>query len=135
LLAALAAAAAVPSMAEVRQPLPVLGRLQPGLWHLRDLDGGASPPAPVCLGDPALLVQLRHRGRDCSKGPVSSAPDSVTITYNCPAAGLGHTTIRVETPRLARIESQGIDNGIPFAFRAEARRVGPCPVNGGRPAR
>jgi hypothetical protein len=39
---------------------------------------------------------------------------------------MGHSTIRVETPRLVRIESQGVDGGMPFEFRAEARRIGPC---------
>lgn len=103
-----------------------LARLEPGLWQLRSLTGEAAP-APVCLGDPALLAQLRHRGLACRRNTVSQAQDRIEIRYDCPAA-FGHSAIRVETPRLARIEGQGIDNGVPFEFRLEARRVGPCPA-------
>jgi hypothetical protein len=104
--------------------LPVLGRLESGLWELRNLDRGGRF-APVCLGDRALLVQLQHRGLSCVRSIVTQGRDALEVRYNCPA-GFGQTTIRVETPRLARIESRGVDGGIPFEFRAEARRVGAC---------
>jgi hypothetical protein len=119
-LAALAAAGAAATQTE----LPVLGRLETGLWQLRSLEGGGGMAA-ICLGDRALLAQLRHRGQDCRRTVVAAGADSVEVRYNCPAA-FGQTTIRVETSRLARVESQGVDNGVPFGFRAEARRVGPC---------
>lgn len=104
--------------------VPVLGRLESGLWQLRSLEGGGSIAA-VCLGDPLVLTQLRHRGEQCRHTLVGQGRDSVELRYNCRAA-FGQTAIRVETPRLARVETQGVDNGVPFAFRAEARRVGPC---------
>lgn len=104
--------------------LPVLGRLEPGLYELRSLGSGGRL-APVCLGDRGALVQLQHRQQGCSRELVSQTASSVEVRYNCPA-GFGHTAIRVETSRLARIDSQGVDNGVPFGFRAEARRVGPC---------
>jgi hypothetical protein len=123
---AVAASAAAPAGSRVEGAAPVLGRLEHGLWQLRPLDGRRSPQPSVCLGDPEKLAQLQHVHRNCSRRLVASARDSVTLSYECPAIGSGHTVIRVETPRLARIESQGLDNGVPFAFRAEARRIGPC---------
>jgi len=104
--------------------LPVLGRLESGLWQLRSLDGPSAVGA-VCLGDPGLLAQLRHRREVCTRSVVATGQDMVEIRYSCTAA-FGQSTIRAETSRLARVESQGVDNGVPFAFRLEARRVGPC---------
>jgi hypothetical protein len=118
-LAAVAAGAAAP-----RTELPVLGRLEAGLWQLRSLEGSRRLGS-ICLGDRGLLAQLRHRGQNCSRSVVASARDMVEIRYNC-RAGFGQSVIRAETSRLARVESQGVDNGVPFAFRIEARRVGRC---------
>jgi hypothetical protein len=120
------AAAAAPALTQQPARTPVLGRLEPGLWQLRSLGGGLGQAAPVCIGDPAILAQLQHRRSNCSRSLVSSNGDTVALRYSCDSAGMGHSTIRVETPRLARIESQGVDGGIPFEFRAEARRIGPC---------
>ena len=118
----LAASAAAAAATQVE--LPVLDRLEDGLYQLRKLDGGGNLAA-ICLGDRGALVQLQHRGLACRRSVVGRGPDRVEVRYNCPV-GFGQTTVRVETPRLARIESQGVDNGVPFGFRAEARRVGPC---------
>ena len=105
-------------------PLPVLGRLDPGLWELRSLRGRVRF-APVCLGDRNALVQLQHRRPDCTRAVVARTRDRIEVRYSCPT-GFGQTAIRVEGTRLARIESEGVDNGVPFGFRVEARRVGPC---------
>ena len=121
---AVSVAAAASGAAATQNELPVLGRLERGLWQLRNLGGGGSLGA-VCLGDPAALTQLRHRGRSCQRSVVARTRDSIEVRYAC-RAGFGQTTVRVETPRLARIEGQGVDNGVPFGFRAEARRVGAC---------
>ena len=104
--------------------LPVLGRLEPGLWELRNI-GGRAQFAPVCLGDPAALVQLQHRRTGCTRSVVAQGRDRIEVRYAC-AGAFGQTTIRVEGSRLAQIESEGIDNGVPFGFRVEARRVGRC---------
>jgi len=40
--------------------------------------------------------------------------------------GRGRTILRVETPRLVQIDSQGLHYGAPFALRAQARKTGPC---------
>jgi len=120
----LAAAAAAAGGAATQTELPVLGRLESGLWQLRSLEGGGTMGA-ICLGDRGLLAQLRHRDLACRRSVVGQGQDSIELRYTCPSA-FGQTTIRVETPRLARVESQGVDDGTPFGFRAEARRVGPC---------
>lgn len=124
ILLSVVAAAAAAALAPRQADLPVLGRLESGLWELRSL-GGRGRFAPVCLGDRAALVQLQHRRAACTRSVVARARNTLEVNYNCPGA-FGQTTIRVETSRLARIESEGVDNGIPFGFRLEARRVGPC---------
>lgn len=115
--------ALAPALA-AQDDLAPLGRLEAGLYELRDLDR-AGRFAPVCLGDRSALVQLQHRRTGCSRQVVTRAQDSIEVRYSCPG-GFGQTAIRVETPRLARIETQGVDKGVPFGFRAEARRVGAC---------
>ena len=124
IILAVAASAAGAASGASQTTLPVLSRLERGLWELRNLDTGGRF-APICLRDPAALTQLQHRGGDCTRSLVSQAADRVEVRYSCPA-GFGQTTIRVETARLARIVSEGVDNGVPFGFRAEGRRVGPC---------
>jgi len=52
--------------------------------------------------------------------------DRATVHYTCPGLGWGRTSLLVETPRLVRINSQGIAGRAPFAFDAEARRTGEC---------
>ena len=124
ILSASAAVAASAGSAATEAELPVLGRLERGLWQLRSLTGVGAMEA-VCLGDRGVLAQLRHRSLDCRRSVVASRRDVVEIRYSC-AAGFGQSTVRAETPRLARVESQGVDNGVPFALRVEARRIGPC---------
>lgn len=105
-------------------PLPVLDRLELGLWELRAPNN--SLIASICLGDHALLTQPRHGATACRRRVIGSDSRSVTVHYSCAGAGSGQTEVRVETPRLAQIDSQGLDRGAPFALRAEARRVGAC---------
>jgi hypothetical protein len=113
--------------------LPALARLEPGLWQIRDLDSASSAPERICISDPAMLMQLQHRNSSCSRQVISSEAASAKVHYTCPANGFGTTSVRVETPRLAKIDTQGIMDKIPFAFRAEVRRIGNCPsANGGR---
>ncbi|HZF96204.1 MAG TPA: hypothetical protein VEZ20_15180 [Allosphingosinicella sp.] len=116
--------AAAAAAAQAGAALPVLGRLEPGLWELRNI-GGRAQFAPVCLGDPAVLVQLQHRRAGCTRSVVAQGRDRVEVRYAC-AGAFGQTTIRVEGARLAQVESEGVDNGVPFGFRLEARRVGRC---------
>ncbi|MGZ8998512.1 MAG: hypothetical protein ACXW2T_06615, partial [Allosphingosinicella sp.] len=80
----------------------------------------------ICLGDPGDLAQLQHRGASCSREVVASDDRSATLQYSCRGVGSGRTTIRFETPRLVQIDTQGLDQGTPFAIRAQARRSGAC---------
>ena len=112
--------------AATQQPNP-LGQLERGLWQLRQGDVAIGS---ICLGDPLLLAQPEHGPQPCTRELLSADARSVTVNYSCPGMGRGRTVLRVETPRLVQIDSQGIYSNAPFGLRAEARRVGPC-----RPAR
>ncbi|MBX3561512.1 MAG: hypothetical protein KF780_06820 [Sphingomonas sp.] len=113
-----------PAVPQARPALPLLDRLEAGQWELRG--AGNALIAAICLGDRAALAQPYHRGLACQQSVISSDARSVTVRYSCPGVGSGRTEILVETPRLAQIDSQGLDRGAPFALRAEARRTGAC---------
>lgn len=115
---AVAAPANMPSLA-------ALTTLEKGDWELRTR-GEAGAPKHMCIGDGRQLLQLRHPGRSCSRFVVQDAPGRVIVTYDCAAAGNGRTDLRVETPRLAQVQSQGVADGAPFSFAVEARRTGEC---------
>jgi hypothetical protein len=102
-----------------------LSQLERGRWVVRDLDAGADR-ASICLGDPTALIQLEHPGGGCEQELVATDERGGTVQYSCPGRGFGRTSIRVETPRLARIDTQGLAESRPFGYRAEARRVGSC---------
>lgn len=121
--AAAAAGLGFAALAQPRPPLPALESLEPGLWQIR---GEGDSRRMLCIADPYSLIQLRHGATPCSRLVVANEKSSATVHYSCPGAGWGRTTLRVETPRLARIDSQGIADNEPFAFVAEARRIGPC---------
>jgi len=110
-------------------PPTALASLQPGRWVL---SSPSSSKRELCIGDPRALIQIQHRATACSRYVIDNQPRSATIHYTCPGAGHGQTTVRVETPRLAQIETQGIASGSPFALSIEARRVGNCAGSGAR---
>lgn len=123
-LCALAALTSGAVLAQV-QPLSMLNRLQSGSWELRER-GNAGTPMRLCLRDARRLIQLRHPGQNCSRIIVEDGPEQVTVQYTCAGRGYGRTQIRRESDSLLQIESQGIAEGLPFAFASEARRVGSC---------
>lgn len=104
--------------------LAMLSKLHRGQWTVVSRDGG--PSRTICLGDATQLVQLRHADSACSRYVVEDAADKVTVQYTCRGNGYGRTSIRKETNALVQIESQGVEGGLPFQFRAEARRTGSC---------
>lgn len=118
-----AVAVAAPVLAISVQKPEALAKLEPGRWQLRETDGAARS---ICVADPVALVQLEHEGVGCSQEVLTSEAGAATVEYSCPARGFGRTSIRVETPRLARIDTQGLADGRPFAYRVEARKVGSC---------
>ena len=117
---------AAPAFTQGRGGLAALSRLEPGLWQLRDLDNRQAQAKSICVPDPALLMQVQHRHAPCSRVVIASGPRDATVHYTCPAGGFGRTYLRVETARLAQIDTQGISNNAPFAYRFEARRTGAC---------
>lgn len=120
-IAGLALCAAVPVLS---QDSSILSRLEAGQWELRGPNNARI--AAICLGNPMQLVQPYHRGVQCSRDVVAADAHSMTVSYSCPGVGRGRTEIRFETPRLIQVDSQGLDRGVPFALRAEGRRIGPC---------
>ena len=105
--------------------LAVLDVVQPGRWTLSSRDRSFNGRA-ICVSDASALFQLRQPGAGCSRFTIASDATSATVHYTCPGTGYGRTTIRVETPRLAQIETQGFVRGSPFDDQIEARRTGAC---------
>ncbi|WP_321164519.1 DUF3617 domain-containing protein [Tsuneonella troitsensis] len=111
------AAAQAPSLA-------MLSALEDGQWEIRFRDGRES--RRMCLRSGTELIQLQHSGPACSRFIVDDGASEVTVQYTCKGNGYGRTNIRRESASLVQIDSQGIAAGLPFAFTAEARRLGPC---------
>lgn len=101
-------------------------QLQTGIWELRDVRRSESLPSHICVRDPAQFFQIRHTGRTCSRRILNQDSRSATARYECPGAGWGQTVVTVETPRLVRVDTQGIEGGAPFHQMYEARRTGAC---------
>ncbi len=117
------AAAASPAQG----PSP-LDRIERGLWQLREADGSTRS---VCVAEPRLLLQIRHGSAQCAHFALPAADGRVTIRYTCAGQGHGRTTVLVETPRLVRVETQGIAGGAPFQMEFEGRLAGACAGRGG----
>lgn len=103
--------------------LTALTRIERGEWTLRASDGSTRS---ICITDPQILLQLQHRSVACTRFVVEDGSQGGRVTYSCPGIGTGATRVVVETPRLIRVESQGISRGLPFSFEYEGRRTGPC---------
>jgi hypothetical protein len=101
-----------------------LAKLESGKWSVKTAQAGSG--RTLCLGDPIQLVRLEHPNEECTVETLASDAGSRTVQYTCTGRGYGHTNVRVETPRLATIETQGLVDGRPFSYRATARKVGAC---------
>ncbi|WNO54763.1 DUF3617 domain-containing protein [Stakelama saccharophila] len=99
--------------------------LDPGKWQLRDLDEQREVRT-VCLPDPTALIQIEHRGGQCSRFVVANEPREATVHYTCPGRGHGRTTVQMQTPRRILVTTQGVARGSPFHARFDGRRVGTC---------
>jgi hypothetical protein len=99
---------------------------RPGLWDVSHSATGAAAER-VCLADPMILTQWEHRGGACTRVVLSEHEADATIHYTCAGRGFGQSTITLLTPRSLRIDTQGISNGLPFAYSLHARRAGDCP--------
>lgn len=120
----LATAGAQATGATQGESLTVLDSLRKGEWSLQFRDG--SPPRKLCVRTGKELLQLRHVGAQCSHFVVENLAGRGTVQYTCTSSGYARTSIRRETPSLVQIESQGIAEGAPFQFLAEARHTGSC---------
>jgi len=116
--------AVAPVLAD-RSGLGILDDLDHGSWELR-IRGESGQTQHICLENGRRLIQLKHPALSCSQQIVESGANEVTVQYTCPGQGYGRTHIRRENNRLVQIDSQGIAQRLPFAFVAEARRVGEC---------
>lgn len=112
-----------PALAKAPE-LAMLDHVATGSWEL--YDRGANSRDKICIRNGQDLIQLRHRAAQCSRYVVDDGPALVTVQYTCAGDGYGRTTIRRETGQLLQIDSQGIENGMPFHLTVEARRVGAC---------
>jgi len=115
-----------------RSPAPpsitALRQVQKGQWELRDREADRSAkPRRLCVSDPSQLLQVNHGDTQCSRFVVADTSDHAVVTYQCDGRGKGRTDLRVETPRLVQIQSQGVVDGAPYSVSLEARRTGDCP--------
>jgi hypothetical protein len=120
LLAGVAASAAATAAAP-----GALRAVSAGMWEVsRSATGDGA--VRQCVAAPAALAQWQHRGRACTRVILADKPGETLIHYTCPAGDFGRSRITVITPRTLRIETQGISDGEPFAYKLHARRVGNC---------
>ena len=105
--------------------LRMLDKIDPGMWEVRVRDASHAIRR-FCLDTGRPLIQIKHPNTLCQSFVVEDESRSVTVHYTCPGAGYGRTKIRLENSQLAQVDSQGIADGLPFDFNAEARRVGAC---------
>ena len=109
--------------AQRQDNLTALNAIERGQWLLRGADGAARR---MCVTNPAVLFQIMHGSSQCEHFVMESTPRSGVVRYTCPSHGHGRTSIRIETPRLMNIETQGVADGAPVSEQFEARRIGGC---------
>ena len=122
ILAAPVAVLAAPAIAQTS--LAMLDSLNRGAWEVRYRDGSGT--RRICVKSGRELIQLRHRESGCNRFVVEDGANEVTVQYTCRGNGYGRTNIRKESAALVQIDSQGIADGKPFQFSAEARHAGSC---------
>lgn len=126
-LGAILLVSAPASTQERKSGITAMAGMQPGLWRIRQLDVPAAPPRDICIANPQTLMQIEHRTVPCARLVIANEAKSATVHYTCPSGGFGRTTMKVENPRLVRLDTQGIAGNAPFAYEVEARRIGSCP--------
>lgn len=105
--------------------MAMLDEIAGGRWELRVREPGVLPQQ-MCVSSGRRFIQLRHQTDSCSSLVIEDGQNDVTVQYSCRGRGYGRTHIRKESNRLLQIDSQGIAQGLPFQFTAEARRTGDC---------
>ncbi|MEO0063008.1 MAG: hypothetical protein RLZZ08_1568 [Pseudomonadota bacterium] len=122
-LALAVGAPAVPAIAAGPE-MTMLDTIAKGGWNLRIRDDGRDQK--ICLKDGRELIQLQHKQPGCSRFVVTDAADQVVVQYTCRGDGYGRTSIRKESKTLLQVQTQGIQDGKPFSYSAEARFTGAC---------
>ena len=122
----LVAFAGVAAVMPQLQRIGAMAGVEPGIWSIHALDRGETDVAPYCVADPTRLLQFRHPNATCSRYVIADTPRIATIQYSCPGAGWGRTSVRVISPTMLRLDTQGIADNAPFALSAVARRLGDC---------
>lgn len=123
---ALAAAGGVTALVLGAATYPVaLSQTAPGLWEVSGVPG-MKAPVRQCFSDVLALAQFEHRKQNCALRVIRDGASVTTVDYNCPDGGFGRSEISPVTPRSLRIDTQGISDGLPFHYVAQARRVGEC---------
>ncbi len=130
--AAFALGAMSPSYSQPAQTptIQALAALQPGQWELRERDSGEK--TSMCLNDMRALLQVRHAALSCNRFVISNDAREAVVNYTCPRGGHGRTAIKVETPRLVQISTQGFADNEPFVAAFEGRRLGACTATTGK---
>lgn len=105
-------------------PQSVLTQIERGQWLLKEQRGGGE--RKICFTAPVTFIQLEHGQQPCEQFVIAQDNRAATIRYTCSGHGVGRTTVTVETPRLVRIQTQGVLDGSPFELEYEARKVGTC---------
>lgn len=119
--------AGVETSAQAPAPTPdALDALEPGLWEFKELGRAGGQPERRCVTSLRELLQPVQPRLSCRHFISENAADHAAVAYDCAARGQGRTALRVETPRLVRVDSQGVAEGRPFAVRMEIRRIGAC---------
>jgi hypothetical protein len=113
--------------------LRCLSDFAPGLYVARV---GREAGPGRCLANAAELAMAgRTGGPGCRVTMVRDLPEAGTITWSCPDGRSGRSDIRRDAAGIYTVSAQGIEDGLPWASRAEWRRIGPCPgALLGRPA-
>lgn len=96
-----------------------------GVYEIR-ARGASAPLRRQCVASVDQLVQIRHPGAACKRFTISSDARTINVSYECSPGNTGQTLIRMETPRLAQIDAQGLAGNMPFNDHYEARKVGEC---------
>lgn len=101
----------------------VLAQIERGQWLLKERLGSERK---ICFTAPTSFIQIGHGNAPCEQFVIGQDQHSATVSYMCTGHGKGRTTVTVETPRLVRIETQGVLDGAPFEQEYEGRKVGAC---------
>jgi hypothetical protein len=119
----------VNGVAGAQRPTPqpgaqsALAQIERGQWLLKEKLG---TERKICFTAPVSFIQLAHGSGPCEQFVLSQDQRSATVRYTCSGHGQGRTTVTVETPRLVKIDTQGVLDGSPFDQEYEARRIGAC---------